>query len=152
MSVRRATLVGVCTVMLGLDACSRSSSEKPQGTIHLEVSDKKPAFALLVNKIWRRSGAPYGQASGSIYIFLSNGTLLETSCVETYRIATWSVDSAKPDTLRVVEDQREAFTATLGEAEGNTLHLKQTLLHQSEAQDVTLTAVEGEFVCPDLKK
>jgi hypothetical protein len=106
----------------------------------------------LLNKIWRRSGSPYGAASGSIYIFLSNGTLLETSCVETYRIALWSVDPVKPDTLRVEEDEREAFTATLGEAAGNTLHLKQTLLHQSEPQDVTLTAVEGEFVCTDLPK
>jgi hypothetical protein len=152
MSVRKETFVAVCVFACCLNSCSRDASDKPRGSVHLEVSDKKPAFAPLLNKIWRRSGSPYGAASGSIYIFLSNGTLLETSCVETYRIALWSVDPVKPDTLRVEEDEREAFTATLGEAAGNTLHLKQTLLHQSEPQDVTLTAVEGEFVCTDLPK
>ena len=151
MFVRRETFVAVCVFVCCLGSCSRDASDKPQGSDHLEVS-VKPTFAPLLNRIWRRSGSPYGAASGSIYIFLSNGTLLETSCVETYRIALWSVDPAKPDALRVVEDQRQAFTATLGEAAGNTLHLKQTLLHQAETQDVTLTAVEGEFVCPDLPK
>jgi hypothetical protein len=71
--------------------------------------------------------------------------LLETSCVETYRIATWSVDKTQPDTLRVVEDQQAVFTATLAESTGSTLH-------SGEVQDITLTAVDEEFVCPDLPK
>jgi hypothetical protein len=154
MGVRSGYFAIVCILASCLAGCSRSSPDKPLGTLHLEVggTSLNPAFAPLLNKIWRRSGTAYGPAAGSIYVFLSNGTLLETSCVETYRVALWSVDPAKPGTLRVVEDQQQVFTATLGEASLNTLHLKQTLLHQTEPQDVTLTAVDGEFVCPDLPK
>jgi hypothetical protein len=72
--------------------------------------------------------------------------------VETYRIALWSVEKSHPDALRVVEDQQPAFTASLGEAVGNTLHLHQKLLRSAETVDITLTAIDGEFVCPDLPK
>ncbi|MGC2768712.1 MAG: hypothetical protein WB607_24630 [Candidatus Acidiferrum sp.] len=72
--------------------------------------------------------------------------------METYRIATWSVDKTQPDTLRVVEDQQAVFTATLAESTGSTLHLRKKLLHSGEVQDITLTAVDEEFVCPDLPK
>jgi hypothetical protein len=154
MGVRRGQFAVVCILLPCLAACARSSQDNPQGALRLAVggTSLNPAFAPLLNKIWRRSASAYGPAAGSIYIFLSNGTLLETSCVETYRVALWSVDPAKPDTLRVVEDQQKVFSATLGEASGNTLHLKQTLLHQTEPQDVILTAVDGEFVCPDFPK
>jgi hypothetical protein len=72
--------------------------------------------------------------------------------VETYRIAAWSVDKAQPDTLRVVEDQQHVFTATVGEASGATLHLHQKMIRGPETRDINLTAVDGEFVCPDLPK
>jgi hypothetical protein len=138
-----------------LTGCADNSSEKapPPVSAKVEVqSATNAAVAPLLNRIWKRSDSSYGTAAGSIYVFLQNGTLLETSCVETYRIALWSVDPAKPETLRVVEDQRPAFTATLGEASGDTLHLHQTLLHEKVPKDITLTAVDGEFVCPDLPK
>jgi hypothetical protein len=148
---------------LSLFACSKNQTEnptgaaaprdKPKGTIQAEISsDPRFAFSALLNRIWRVSNAPYGPASGSIYLFLPNGTLLETSCVETYRIAAWSVDKTQPDTLRVVEDQQAVFTASLAESTGSTLHLRKKLLLSGEVQDITLTAVDGEFVCPDLPK
>jgi hypothetical protein len=134
-------------------ARSNTVSDKPPGTDARTVSsDPQSAFAPLVGRIWRVSDAPYGPASGSIYIFLPNGTLLETSCVETYRIAVWSVDQEHPDELRVVEDQRSVFIARIGEASANTLHLHRKLLMSAEVQDITLTAVDSEFVCPDLRK
>jgi hypothetical protein len=116
------------------------------------AGDSKTSFAPLLNRIWRVSNSSYGPASGAIYIFLSNGTLLETSCVETYRIAVWSVDKAQPDTLRAVEDQQQVFTAKVGEASGGTLHLHQRMIRSAETRDITLTAVDGEFVCPDQPK
>lgn len=72
--------------------------------------------------------------------------------METYRIAVWSVDKAQPDALRVVEDQQQVFTATVGEASGGSLHLHQKMIRSAETRDITLTAVDGEFVCPDLPK
>jgi len=59
--------------------------------------------------------APSQPPSGSIYIFLSNGTLLQTSCVETYRVAAWTVDKSAPRVLRVVEDGQLACTAKIAQ-------------------------------------
>jgi hypothetical protein len=133
--------------------CLFGCANKPQSAAHIEVpSAAKTDFAHLLGRIWRVSDAPYGPASGSIYVFLPNGTLLETSCVETYRIALWSTDKSQPDTLRVVEDQQPAFTATIRKASADRLQLNRKLLRSGEVQDITLTAVDAEFVCPDLRK
>jgi hypothetical protein len=159
--MRNSVTLALCTAAFCLLSCSgtptSSSSKLAVRPSNSRATDASTAagegnFAPLLGRIWRVSAAAYGPASGSIYIFLPNGTLLETSCVETYRIATWSADPAEPSSLRVIEDQRPAFSATLGEASGNTLHLHQKLLHSSETRDLTLTAVDGEFVCPDLRK
>ena len=153
----RGWLIVIWVLAMCLAACSktRTAGSTPAdsgATLQNSTGDSKASFAPLLNRIWRVSHSPYGPASGAIYIFLSNGTLLETSCVETYRIAIWSVDKAQPDTLRVVEDQQQVFTATVGEASGGTLHFHQKLIRSAETQDITLTAVDGEFVCPDLPK
>ena len=78
--------------------------------------------------------------------------MLETSCTETYRIATWTVDKDAPDVLKVVEDGELAFTATIAELSSTTLQLQKNLVRSNETQDVTLSAVEQEFVCPDLPR
>jgi hypothetical protein len=157
MRVHRGSSIVICMLAGCLAGCSKtgtagSTPADSGAAIQNSSGDAKASFAPLLNRIWRVSNSPYGQASGAIYIFLWNGTLLETSCVETYRVAVWSVDKAQPDTLRVVEDQQQAFTATVGEASGGTLHLHQKLIRSPETRDITLTAVEGEFVCPDLPK
>jgi hypothetical protein len=135
-----------------LCACSKRETGGRLGSAAEKALDAKSAFAPLLGQIWRVSDAPYGPASGSIYIFLPNGTLLETSCVETYRVAVWSMDRSQPNMLRVIEDQQAVFTATLGESTANTLHLHKKLLRGAEVQDVTLSAVDSEFACPDLRK
>ena len=106
----------------------------------------------LFSRIWRVTASPSQPASGSIYVFLPNGTLLETSCTETYRIATWTIDKQAPRVLRVVEDGQLAFTAAINQLSNTTLRLQQTLAHGNEKRSLTLTAVEQEFVCPDLPK
>ena len=101
----------------------------------------------------RVSPSAYGEASGSIYVFLPNGTLLETSCVETYRIATWKSDPVNDGKLVIQEDNRPAFAAAFSVADDNTMHMTQALmLGQREVKDITLTGIEKEFVCPDMKK
>ena len=155
MAFRALYLAAGGAVAFCLAACSQNPSEKAPAPVSEKVavqSSSNAAVAPLLNRIWRRSDASYGPAAGSIYIFLQNGTLLETSCVETYRVALWSVDPARPDTLRVVEDARQVFTATHREISGNALHLHQTLLHEKDPRDITLSAVDGEFVCPELPK
>ena len=154
-------------LMIGLIACSQmpsaeisapaSSTSSPTATDSPAVSPTTSPTATndltqLFSHIWRVTTAPSQPASGSIYIFLPNGTLLETSCVETYRIATWTIDKAAPRTLRVIEDGQFAFTATIAQLSDMTLRLQQTLVRSNEKRDLTLTAVEQEFVCPDLPK
>jgi hypothetical protein len=113
----------------------------------------QPNLDPFFNKIWHiDSPTPYPNSS-SIYIFLRNGTLLETSCVETYRVATWKPDPKTPGTLEVTEDGRPAFTATVAAASPQTLRLHQVmLLGDKAAHNLNLTAIEREFVCPDLPK
>jgi hypothetical protein len=54
--------------------------------------------------------------------------------------------------LRIVEDGRLAFTATIAELTDTTLRLQQILVRSSEKRELTLMAVEKEFVCPDFRK
>jgi hypothetical protein len=109
------------------------------------------SLSQLFTRIWRVESAPSKPAQGSLYIFMANGTLLETSCTETYRIATWTIDQRSPMMLRVVEDGRSAFTAAIKELTDSTLRIQKRLAHGNETQDVTLKAVKKEFVCPDLR-
>ena len=110
----------------------------------------KESSPKLFSRIWRVTSSQ--SAPGSIYVFLPNGTLLETSCVETYRIATWTMDKAAPHVFQVVEGGRPAFTATITELTDTTLRLREALARSNEERNVTLTAVEQEFVCPDLPR
>jgi hypothetical protein len=121
-----------------------ASAQSPSPKLNLD-----PLFT----NIWRITSATPYPSSGSIYIFFRNGALLETSCVETYRIATWKADPRNPGTLEVTEDGRLAFTATILSLTSHDLRLGQTLASANhEVRDVTLTAVDKEFVCPDMPK
>jgi len=119
------------------------------GTLLAQTSSLTP----LTNHIWRiTTPTPYPHSS-SIYIFLPSGTLLETSCVETYRIATWKADPKNPKTVEVTEDARPAFTATILAISDTNLRLRQTLaLGDHAVKELTLTAINQEFTCPDMPK
>jgi hypothetical protein len=135
---------------LHLSACSMGAN--PSANSRAPERPTQDHFAPLFNHVWRVSDPAHTWAPGSIYIFLPNGTLLETSCVETYRVALWSIDKAQPDVLRVTEDQQQVFSVTLGESTASTMHLHQTLLRSKETRELTLTSIGKEFVCPDLPK
>jgi hypothetical protein len=122
----------------------------PAGTSALHESGRD--WTPLLGRIWRVTGAPSKSPSDSIYIFLANGTLLETSCVEPYRIATWTKDEKSPLMFRVVEDGQLAFTAAITELTDDTLRFRQTLTRSNETRDLVLKAVAAEFVCPDLPR
>jgi hypothetical protein len=148
-------------VLLNLCGCSKvpTTESAPQ-----PVAAKEPAtpassggsadssLSPLFSHIWRVTTAPSQPAAGSIYVFLPNGTLLQTACVEAYRIAAWTIDKNSPRVLSVVEDRQPAYTATIEELTGTTLRLQQRLVRSKETRDIMLTAVEQEFVCPDMPK
>jgi hypothetical protein len=68
-----------------------------------------PQQLVLLNKVWRVT-APAGKPLGSMYLFLPDGTLLMTSCVETYRLAKWSANA--DGTLTITEDAATTYRAT----------------------------------------
>ena len=131
---------------LTLTACSHvpTSNDPP--------APARPAADPLFQHAWQLTQAPTLPARGSLYVFLANGTLLETSCGEPYRIALWTRDPADPHVLHVVEDQLPVFTATIADVNDKTLHLQQKLTRVAVTNDLTFTAIDQEFVCPDLPK
>jgi hypothetical protein len=151
----------LASILLSLSACSRlpptGSAAQPFAT--KDAATKAPTAASadsslnqLFSHVWRVTKAPSPPAAGGIFIFLPDGTVLETSCVETYRIAAWTIAQESPRELRVVEDRQLAYTATIAELTDTTLRLQQHLARSKEMKDIALTAVEQEFVCPDMSK
>jgi hypothetical protein len=139
-----------------LSSCSRSTSN-PLEPVSAPAPGSAPATAppatptsQLSAHIWRVESSASRGFLGSIYIFVPDGTLLETSCKETYRIAAWSPDPKSPQSFQVVEDGRVAFTATVRDATATSLSLDRRLMH-GETDQLKLTAMMGEFVCPDLR-
>ncbi|WP_297080253.1 hypothetical protein [Thermoleptolyngbya sp. M55_K2018_002] len=109
-------------------------------------------LTVLFSRVWRMTQAPSEPALGSIYVFLANGTFLQTSCVETYALSGWTIDKDAPNVLRVSENGQVALTAEILELTNTTLRLRQTLVRSGDTQEVTLSALEDEFICPDLPR
>jgi hypothetical protein len=125
----------VLVSVLGLGACAtaaRSTGEAPRG---------------LVDRAWLIV-APPGRAPGSLYVFLSDGTLLMTSCVETYRLATWRWSG--DGRLEVTEDPITRYTARVLVIEERDLTLRLELVRESV--ELRLRAADVPVVCPDLPR
>jgi hypothetical protein len=106
-----------------------------------------PRSAAWTDKVWRVTSPP-GRAPGSFYIFLSSGTLVMTSCVETYRLATWmSEPNAR---LRIVEDIATEYGAEIRSVSDRDLALR--LLLKNEQVDLVLESAVAPYVCPDLPR
>lgn len=170
MTIRRAFLLMAFSLTLtGLTACSPSQAPEQQATTPDPVSApatepstvaSAPAIAstpsgdlsLLFSKIWQVTEAPFDPAPGSINVFLPNGTLLQTSCVETYAITGWTADRDVPNRIQVNEGGRPVYNAEILELSNTTLKLRRSLIPSNETQEITYTAVEEEFICPDLPR
>ena len=105
-----------------------------------------PQQLVLLNKVWRVT-APTGKPLGSMYLFLPDGTLLMTSCVETYRLAKWSTNA--DGTLTITEDAATTYRATYQAADRTA---KLTFALKNESMSVDLRVAETPFVCPDLRR
>ena len=91
--------------------------------------------------------SPAGRAPGSFYAFLSDGTLVMTSCVETYRLATWRLMS--PQRVEITEDTITRYEADIARADQARFELRLHL--KSEVVDLALEPAATPFVCPDLR-
>jgi hypothetical protein len=89
---RHLQLSALSFLLIWLTACSQPSNANNPQQPPKDTASSTPTEATnngdltqLFSHIWRITNVPSQSPSGSIYIFLPNGTLLETSCVETYR-------------------------------------------------------------------
>ena len=98
----------------------------------------------LVGSIWTATHG--GAAPGSLRIFLADGTLVMTSCVETYRLSRWS--RVSPQRIAWDEDgaRVDAEVATSGP---DRLELK--VLLRGGVRTETYTSARVPFTCPSIR-
>lgn len=138
----RCRPIGGLLAGLLLVACGR----QPEPATTPPVIGPAAAADPLVGRLWLREDA--GAPAGELRIFLSDGNLLMSSCVETYRTARWQ--RLAPDIVRWEEDGAsvEAGLQLLGATE---LQL-ELRLRGGEHQLQHYRAVQTERVCPDLPR
>jgi hypothetical protein len=103
------------------------------------------ATGALTNRVWIKTRP---EASlGSMLIFLSDGTLVQDSCWETYRLSRWRPDGA--DVLRWQEDTAE-IEATVVKSTEAELTLLLDLAGGPETASYAAATVP--YVCPDLPR
>ena len=103
------------------------------------------AASALTNRVWIRTSPD--PPLGSMLIFLSDGTLLQDSCGETYRLSRWRADDL--DTIRWQEDTAE-IRATVVKLTEADLTLRLDLV--SGVGTATYVAATVPYVCPDLPR
>jgi hypothetical protein len=124
--------------LLALGACSYVPKVAMPG------SGTDATRALVENRVWLDAGDD--TAPGSLRAFLSDGTLVMTSCVEVYRLAPW----------RWIDESRLAW-----EEDGRSIHAEVVLAGRDEMVlaielgEETLsrryTAAQAPVVCPELR-
>ncbi len=109
------------------------------------AADAGAAPALLTDRVWTRSDA--GAPPGVLWIFLSNGTLVQDSCWETHRLSRWAADASGE--LRWQEDSAE-IRATIAELTQQSLVLRLQLVGGVEEQRYVAATVP--YLCPDMPR
>jgi hypothetical protein len=151
MRLGRAATFGTVVLAALFAGCTPSQDMTQRSTP--VTAPAPPVTALdvaggpLVSTVWRITN-PASRPLGSFYIFLPNGTLVMTSCVETYRLATWQAEMT--DRLTIVEDPTVRYTADILMLSQNSLSLRLNL--RSEQVDLTFEPAQAPFVCPDLPR
>lgn len=104
------------------------------------------ALAPFVDRVWV-AAEPEDGRPGDKRIFLSDGTLVQDSCFETYRLSRWEPMGAT--TVRWDEDGAEI----VAELTGDETEL-ELVLHLGHGDTVEQRFVPAEvpFVCPDLPR
>jgi hypothetical protein len=98
-----------------------------------------------VDHAWTR--ADDAAPRGSLWIFLSDGTLLQDSCFETHRLSRWT--SVGDGTVRWDEDGAE-IRATIERATDDSLVLRLHLVGGDEER--RFVRAPAPDVCPDLPR
>lgn len=111
-----------------------------------ELTSSMIAGTSLTERVWQRTDTP--DLPGSMQLFLSDGTLLSTSCWEGYRLSSWRMTGE--DTLSWDEDGI-TIPATIVEIDEVSLVLDLTLV-SGEILTQTFEVAPVPFVCPDMPR
>lgn len=133
--------LALLVALLGPAGCSWVGLPSPA----MPGSGNKGMEELLRDRVWldRTPNAP----PGSLRAFLSDGTLIMTSCVETYRLAPWRWVSG----ARLVWDEDgQAVNAEVLVVSKESLGLAIELA-DGTTDSRTFEAAQSPVVCPDLR-
>lgn len=129
-------------VSAGLPALAQQSAEA--GSI---PTDSSPAKRSFTNRVWVQNDVG-DDRPGVIRTFLSDGTLIQDSCWETYRLSVWH--SVAGDTVTWSEDGVQV-TADIVSVSADSLVLNLQLVG-GETREERYSAAKVPFVCPDLPR
>lgn len=136
--LRAALLIALA----GLAGCARLGLPAPA----FPGSGNKGMAEVVENRVWLDESPD--AAKGTLRAFLSDGTLVMTSCVETYRLAPWRwVDGA---TLVWEEDGR-SLRAEIAVAERDAMAMVIDL-GDGETLTQRFRAAKAPVLCPDLPR
>jgi hypothetical protein len=133
---------GLVALMLGLALAGCSRLGVPP--VAMPGSGAKNGRAVVVDRVWIDTDP--AAAKGTLRAFLSDGTLIMTSCTETYRLAPWRwVDGM---TLVWEEDGRNIRgEVVVAERREMVMVIDPEGMNQSHHYEVAKSPV----VCPDLR-
>ena len=104
-----------------------------------------PAKRSFTNRVWVKQGED--DLPGVVRIFLSDGTLVQDSCWETYRLSPWKMTS---DTSVSWNEDGMDIAAEIVSVSGDRLVLSVKL--GNESVEERYSAVTVPYVCPDMPK
>lgn len=102
-----------------------------------------PTADPLIGRAWTATHA--GAAPGTVRVFLADGTLVMTSCVESYRLSRWS--RVSPTRIAWEEDTVRIDADVVGPT-ADVLELR--LLLKGDTRSETYTSAAVPFTCPSL--
>lgn len=148
MNRRLLSAVFVWFALWGLASCSqRQGSIDPPARTESTAPSPSTTESRLTGKVWLVT-AQAGRAPGSLYIFLADGTLMMTSCVEAYRLAAWQLQG--DERLLVTEDPTTSYIVRVVDLGERDLRLRLELV--GENVDLELRVADAPIVCPDLPR
>jgi len=131
--------LGVVVAAAALAGCARLPEVAFPG------SGSDGTRAMLEDRVWIDSGP--GAAPGTLRAFLSDGTLVMTSCVEVYRLAPWRWVE---DSTLVWEEDGRSIRGEVVLVGRDRMTLAIDLGGEMVSRD--FTAAQAPVVCPDLPR
>lgn len=136
--------IALCTTFVVIGLSCSGCGEQRESTA-ARVMDATAAADQLVNRVWIRSDSD--DLPGRKLIFLNDGTLVQDSCWETYRLSNWRREP--PDVVTWSEDAA-VTKAQVMSVSANELVLRMVMPNEPAEQRYRVATVP--YVCPDMKK